>query len=208
MNVEIKLAAKAAAVFVIESALILTTNGQSGNTPRRPDPLQREIQRQLENEVMERALERGPRKVTARDPRLSLMQIREDFMRIQVVNYELAKAVSHGGTLDFRYVAKSASDIKKRAERLKDNLMLPESGPSPGRLRVEDVQGPEQLRSSLSSLAKLIVGFVNNPVLKDANVIDAELSVKARRDLDEIIELSGHVKRSSEKLNKATEKSH
>jgi hypothetical protein len=145
--------------------------------------------------------------VVERDPRLTLMQIKEDFQRIQVVNYELTRAVAHGETLDFNFVAKSASDIKKRAERLKENLMLPEPGQTRRRLRVEDVQGPEQLKSALSSLGKLIAGFVHNPVLKDANVIDAELSVKARRDLDEIIELSGHVKRGSERLNKATGKS-
>jgi hypothetical protein len=48
--------------------------------------------------------------------------------------------------------------------------------------------------------------FVNNPIFKATNVIDPQLSSKARRSLDEIIELSEQVKESSEKLRKARSK--
>ncbi|MBA3439549.1 MAG: hypothetical protein H0T92_06750 [Pyrinomonadaceae bacterium] len=54
---------------------------------------------------------------------------------------------------------------------------------------------------------ELIAGFVNNSVFKSAGVVDAELSAKARRDLKGIIELSEGIKKSSEKLNKAAQKS-
>jgi hypothetical protein len=130
-------------------------------------------------------------------------QISEDFLRIQVVNSELMQAVAEGGPLDLTFVAKSASEIRKRAGRLKDNLMLPEPEKGSKRPAVEVGAEAGQLRSSLSALGELIYGFVRNPVFKEANVADVQMLAKARRDLEEIIELSGQVKKSSERLHKA-----
>jgi hypothetical protein len=130
-------------------------------------------------------------------------QVSEDFLRIQVVNSELMKAVSGGGALDLAFVEKSASEIKKRAGRLKDNLMLPEPEKGAKRPAVEAGAEAGRLRSSLSALGELIYGFVRNPVFKEAKVADVQMLAKARRDLDEIIELSGQVKKGSEKLRKA-----
>lgn len=130
-------------------------------------------------------------------------QVSEDFLRIQVVNSELMQAVSGGGALDLTFVAKSASEIRKRAGRLKDNLMLPEPEKGTERPAVEVGAEARQLRSALSALGELIYWFVRNPVFKEANVADVQMLAKARRDLEEIIELSGQVRKSSEKLRKA-----
>jgi hypothetical protein len=130
-------------------------------------------------------------------------QISEDFLRLQVVNADLMQAVLEGGALDLTFVAKSASEIKKRAGRLKDNLMLPEPEKGPGRPPVEVGAEAGQLRSSLSTLGELIYEFAHNPVFKQANVADLQMLAKVRGDLEQIIELSGQVKKSSEKLHKA-----
>lgn len=169
--------------------------------------MQREMQRQLEREMMERALEAELSSPSERDLRLALAQIKEDFLRIQVVNHELLRAASRGGELDLKLVAKSASEIKKRAERLKRNLALPEPEKRPKGLTAEAWGEPEQLRSSLSALDALILRFVNNPVFKSVTIVDAQLSAKARRDLEEIIELSSQLKKGSEQLHKAAQKS-
>src|SRR3712207_9102517 len=60
------------------------------------------------------------------------------------------------------------------------------------------------LRRSLAELDKLIYLFVRNPVFKEANVVDAELLVRAGRDLGRIIELSGRVKEGSERSEEHT----
>jgi hypothetical protein len=130
-------------------------------------------------------------------------QISEDFLQIQVVNSKLMEAVSVGGGLDLTFVAKSASEIRKRAGRLKDNLMLPEPEKGSKRPAVEVGAEAGQLKSSLSALGELIYGFVRNPIFKEANVVDVQMLAKARRELEEIIELSGQVKKSSERLHKA-----
>lgn len=210
MTPTIKLVKRTIASLILALAIASPASGQqSGSTGRggRTDPLQREMQRQLEREMMERALEAELSSPSERDLRLALAQIKEDFLRIQVVNHELMRAASRGNGLDLKLVAKSASEIKKRAERLKRNLVLPATEKRPKGLTAEAWGEPEQLRSSLSALDALILRFVSNPVFKSVTIVDAQLSAKARRDLEEIIELSSQLKKGSEQLHKAAQKS-
>ncbi|HYG80554.1 MAG TPA: hypothetical protein VD861_09215 [Pyrinomonadaceae bacterium] len=148
-------------------------------------------------------VQRQPRRA---EPKLALAQIREDFVRIQVVNNDLADAVSRRGPLDLKFVAKSASDIRKRAGRLKDNLVLPEHESA---FVLPEARGSAeaQLKSSLVTLRELIHEFVTNPLFEKANLVDIQLAMKARRDLDDIIEVCGRLKKNSEELGRAAEKS-
>lgn len=165
----------------------------------------------LENEMRERAFDlrmagevhRPPRR---REPKLAVAQIKEDFVRIQLINNALAEMVSRSGALDLKLVEKSTSEIKKRAERLKDNLALPELERVFERYQVEVGAEAGQLKLSLSTLDKLILEFVHNPIFKEAHVVNVQLSAKARRDLEDIIEMSDEVRKSSAKLNKALHK--
>src|SRR3954469_17259232 len=142
-----------AAAILLLAACALGAQGQQRTNPEREsrermarDAAESE-EREMELELIERYHRSGePR----REPRLAFEQIREDFLRLQVVNNDLARAVSGGGQLDFKLVAKSASEIKKRAERLKLNLALPETeegGKPPESTAPAD---PEQLRKALS----------------------------------------------------------
>ena len=60
----------------------------------------------------------------------------------------------------------------------------------------------QQLKPSVLKLGRLIFSFIDNPFFKEASVVDTLLTTKARRDLEEIIELSGQIKKSSEGLGK------
>jgi hypothetical protein len=213
-----KLMLRAAAAVVLLAALAPLAQGQSGSGPRRggsasrgggAEAMRREgtPESELEREMMYREMEEmGKRKpAVRREQRLPFAQLSEDFTRIQVVNNELVVAAGRSEPLDLKFVAKSASEIRKLAERLRDNLALPELDKA-HKPTMEDITETDQLRSSLSTLGKLIAGFAHNPVFKETNVVDAQLSAKARRDIEEIIELSGQIKKSSEKLNKAAQK--
>ena len=156
-----------------------------------------------ERELMIELTERYHRSGERREPRLALEQIREDFVRLQVVNNDLAKAVSGGRELDFKLVAKSASEIKKRAERLKLNLALPEPE---GEVKPPAGAAPtdlEQLRTALSRLDGIILRFTNALHAKGVRRFDAQSSARLRLDLEAIIGLSGRVKKGSEKLGEA-----
>lgn len=204
------------------TALVLTAvagplcSGQERNTGPvrpRPDMTTREMQRTMERDLLFKELqkmaEHGGDPVARLPARqLALAQIHEDFTRIQVVNNKLAQSLGGGGGLDLKLVAQAASEIKKCAGRLKDNLALPERAANePRRLAPPEI-GPEQLRDSVTALDRLVLSFINNPGFQSVDVIDAEWSFKARRDLEEIIELSGRLRKSSEQLHKAAQHSH
>ena len=210
MNPTSKFALQITAIVFLASALAPSALGQQGNANPRPPSgggdrsTQGALRRESEMRSREfdlRILEKQARKTDERlEPQLAYAQIREDYARLQVVYNGLAHAVSQGGALDPKFVAKSASEIKECAGRLKQNLALPE--PEKRSKRPKSEAGAEQLKPSLSALGGLIAGFVNNPMFKEVKVVDAQWSAKARRDLEEIIELSDGIKRSSRKLDK------
>jgi hypothetical protein len=216
---------RVAAGIALASTFASAALGQQGKNPEQPsggrgvgaDRVDRdramrerlEMERNLrEREFMLRMLENEARRPQRRpEPQLAYAQLKDDFMRLQVVNNDLAQAVSSGSALDFKFVARSASEIKKRASRLKLNLALPEPEKDAKRPRTEVPAEPEHLKTSLSTLDDLILSFVHNPVFQSVNVIDAQMSMKARRDLEAIIDLSDKIKKSSERLSKSADKS-
>ncbi len=196
-------------LLVIGSAIALPALGQQDGRNHsleaaRERALRAARERDLQNRSSRlRMLEKEARRpVERRAPRLAVAQIREDFMRIQIANNELKLTAFRAEALDLKLVGKWASELKKLAGRLNFNLALPE----PEKVTKRPPAEAEQLRQSIATLDGLIIGFVNNPIFKETNVIDAQLSGKARRTLEEIIELSGQVKKSSEKLRKAVQK--
>lgn len=159
----------------------------------------------LERETQLRMLEKQRRAPLKTDPRLAFAQIRDDFRRIQIVNQEVMQAVSSGNGLDYKYISEATAEIKKRAARLKLNMVFPESEKEESSRKTPEPDD-YNLKPSLVALDNLIFSFVHNPVFRDAGVIDAKLGGKARRDLDIIIELSDKVRKIAERMRKNTEK--
>ena len=200
--------AAAAACCALAASTLAAGQGRTRSSADQMVEIMRESQAKAD-EQYERTLglrlagqvQRPPRRI---EPRLALAQIREDFVRIQVVNNDLAAAVSRGGALDLEFVAKSASEIKKRAGRLRDNLALPEYE-SVFVVPLARGSAAAQLKSSLVTLRDLIRDFVMNPLFEKANLVDLQLAAKARRDLDDIVEVCGRVKKNSAELGKVAE---
>ncbi len=210
MDYSPKPVSSAAAAALLFAAFTLAAHGQQqgGTTMGAAERASRErmardAAESEERDMMFALIERYHRSGEQRDPRLAFAQIREDFIRIQVVNNDLAKTVAGGGQLDLKLVAKSASEIKRRAERLRDNLALPEEGggdKSPKALPPADA---EQLKAALSQLDGMVLKFANELHAKGVRRFDAKSSAKMRRDLEEIIALSGRAKKGCEKMEKA-----
>lgn len=155
-----------------------------------------------EREFMLRNMKPEPLAPERPAPRLALAQLKEDFVRIQVLNNGLAKAATSGGSLDLKLVSKSAAEIRKLAARLKDNLLLPE--PEKGVARDEAMTAPPaELAPALSALDRLILKFVDGMASRGVYRLDAQSSAAARQELEAIIELSAHVKKASERLEKS-----
>lgn len=157
-----------------------------------------------ERQFLLRTMEADRRAAERPQPRLAVAQIREDFVRLQVVNNELARAVAGAGrggpALDLKLVAKSAGEIRKLAERLKENLALPEQeggGQQPAK------GPPAQLGPALAALDRLILKFADDlSSQQGVRQVNAYTSAEARRALEEIIALSGWVRKASERQGK------
>ena len=165
-----------------------------------------QLLRERQKTIYSRAMEDEMRRPAERDEeklRLALAQISEDYEHIQHVNNDLARSTSDPNALDLKLAADSASEIRKRAERLLSNLALPEPPADMERVRMP-AEGEEHLRPSLGMLRRLVERFVRSPLFREVGVIDAQVSTRARRDLEGIIELSGRLKKDCEKYGKST----
>lgn len=190
----------AAALVILAPLTAATARGQQSGIER----IIRERQRVMATRRVEEGL-RTPADRARREEeeRLALAQIREDYVRIQLVSNELAEAVSKPGELNLKLVVRSTSEIGKRAERLLSNLALPEMPADMERVKVPG-EGQAQLQPSLLMLRRLVDRFVRSPLFREVNVIDAQVSTRARRDLEGIIELSDRLKKESEKLDRGS----
>lgn len=133
------------------------------------------------------------------EARLRNAQIRDDLDYLRAAGLYLSDVASRSGGLDFRAIAKKASEVRKRADRLKFGLPGIRRSSKDGEERVP--ADPKELRASLSALSALIADAVRDPVVK-GYTLDAARSSEARKKLDEIVELSGRVKTCGEMQGK------
>lgn len=137
-------------------------------------------------------------------PRVTLGQVKDDYEGLQAANNTILKMLSLRNGLDYKVIEESASEIKKRAGRLKSYLltlqMVKEN--ENRRKNLSEIE-TEAIKDSLLSLDASIVRLVDNPIFKNfSKVLDADGSLKARDDLDDIIDLSEGIKRSARRVIK------
>jgi hypothetical protein len=127
-----------------------------------------------------------------------MTQTEEDFNRILTLHNEIVRAVSSKDDLNYHFVSEATAEIKKRATRVQSNLVL---GLSPEDARVE-VKAEPQIKDSLIKLCKEIRAFVTNPMIENPNTVDAQQLIRAKRDLEGFIQLSGLIKKDADRLSK------
>lgn len=145
-------------------------------------------------------LERAHRSRSNERIQQAVEELQEDFTRLQMLNLEFVKSINTP-KLDYKSIATSAAEINKRADRLKDNLDLPD----PNGVKSEAAASAStelEMKKSMLRLGKLIYSFTHNPFFKEASVVN-DNAVQARRELDEIIDVSKQIKIDSEKLKKS-----
>jgi hypothetical protein len=127
-----------------------------------------------------------------------MAQTEEDFTRILTLHNEIARALTSNTDLNYQFVSEAAAEIRKRASRLQSTLAL--------HVASEDVPVKEKsdtkMKDSLTKLCKEIRSFVTNPIIENPNTVDAEQLIRARRDLESVVQLSGLIKKDADKLTK------
>jgi hypothetical protein len=174
---------------------------RSDNTPRPPSVRER----QFIMEAMLREARKGPQ--PPKPDGLRMAEIAEDYRDLQQVNNKMMGAAMRAAEPDYKMVAGSLADIRRRAERLRDNLALPAPAEKDekrsGSKAFEDAAG---MKAALLALDRSIMSFVGSPLFKNTDVLDAEAAANAARDLKEVIELSRQMNKDAERLSKAAGK--
>lgn len=158
-------------------------------------------ERQLIMDEMSREMGKGPAPRKSEELRLS--EIAEDYRDLQQVNNKMMSATMRAPAPDYELINKSVADIRRRAERLRENLVLPtpeakdEKSPEPK--PAEDAAG---MKAALLALDRSIMSFVRSPLFKNTDVLDAEVAAKAARDLADVIERSRLAAKDAERLGK------
>jgi hypothetical protein len=143
----------------------------------------------------------GTEPVTPKDERqvkALMAQTEEDFTRILTIHNEIARALTSNKDLDYHFVSEATAEIKKRASRVQSTLELHMSSED---APVKEKSDPE-IKDSLIKLCKEIRSFVTNPMIENPNTVDAQQLIRARRDLESLIQLSGLIKKDADKLSK------
>jgi hypothetical protein len=136
---------------------------------------------------------------------VSLKNVKEDYEGLQSANNSILKMLSSKKEVDYKLVSSAASEIKKRAGRLRSYLLILKMAEENNDKKSSDEIVLTGMRASLLSLDASIFNLITNPIFKNfGQVVDANNSVKARDSLDNIISLSDRIKKSVERSMRAT----
>lgn len=133
-------------------------------------------------------------------------QLRDDFKNIQLMRNKLVRHLQSDQPLDYKFIAHETAEINKRAGRLKTHLLreTPDGEKKEQEPQVEISDA--QMKDALVTMCKRIDSFTESPVFKVPEVVNVEQSAKANRDLRHIVLLSGGIRKTAERLNKADKK--
>ena len=127
-----------------------------------------------------------------------MAQTEEDFTRILTLHNEIARALASKKDLDYHFISEATAEIKKRASRVQSTLGL---GLPSDDAPIHEKSDPE-IKDSLVKLCKEIRSFVTNPIIENPNTVDADQLIRARRDLESLIQLSALIKKDVDHLSR------
>ena len=123
----------------------------------------------------------------------AVKQVLEDFKSIQDINNKMMADVWSTESIDRGRTAKALSEISVKATRLRSNLVLPE--PENTKRPPLSIADLKEFKSNLLLMDRFLMSFVNNPIFREQKVLEVNLAAQASHDLDEVIFLSGKLKK-------------
>jgi hypothetical protein len=166
-----------------------------------PPPTRRVVTRTNQRELDLLLLRKPIKSVEDKAARLALQkQINDDFRELQLANNKLMAEVTARSDFDVRLVSGMLGELNSRAKRLKTNLLLPRTEAKKESL--VEVSSSGQLQTELVVLDRVIVSFATNELFQNRSVVEMDLAKNASRDLDQIVQLTGRLKKAAEKLRK------
>jgi len=131
-----------------------------------------------------------------------MAQTEEDFNRILTLHNEIARLLAASKPIEYTFISDATTEIKKRASRLQSTLALHQLPTETRVVENSDELNDSQIKDALVKMCKEIRSFVTNPVIENPNTVNAQQLTNARRDLESLIQLSGHIKNEAAKMHK------
>ena len=126
---------------------------------------------------------------------LKFPEIKEDFERIQKINYELLKLTAAKAPLSDSDISKFVSEINRRAARLHKNLFPVEyEQKKESKNKKPNSIESQYLKTLLAVLDESIDSFVHSSLFQNINLVNTADSLKAQKDLETIISVSSRIK--------------
>jgi hypothetical protein len=138
----------------------------------------------------------------SREVKALIEQTEEDFNRILTRHNEFARLLASTQPFDYHFITEATAEIHKRATRLQSTLALEQLPEETRVVEKTDEIDAAHMKDALVKMCTQIRSFVTNPVIENPSTVDAQHLSTARRDLESMIQLSGHIKKESAKLDK------
>lgn len=187
---------------VLATPVLAQRTSRSTGMERRAEEMNRRRD-QLDREMLLRGVEPKSEDAEAKPAPATVSQVRHDFERIQAIYNEFVRALASNKPLDYEFVSDASAEIKKCSSRLKTHLALPSSENNDKSQKQPESANDERIQTELLLLTNHIRSFVTNPMFESSGAIDIKLSTLASHDLKKIIELSDHIRKHADKLNKS-----
>ena len=133
-----------------------------------------------------------------------MAQTEEDFNRILTLHNEIARMLATSKPIEYSFISEATAEIKKRASRLQSTLALHQLPNEPLVSEKSMELDDSQMKKELVRMCNQIRNFVTNPVIASPNTVDAQQLTNARRDLESLIQLSGHLKKEAGRKRETT----
>lgn len=196
-------AAKTLGLIAAAFGFLIPIIAQQGS-PRPPgdvDPARARFEDTSKREMQLRGLGNMPAKPTDPKQLQALMaQVQQDFERILTLHNQIVHAITTDEILIVDFVSDATAEIRKRAIRLQTTLAFEKPDASEQNGDKPKQLADEQIRDALVTLCKHIESFITNPVIKTPGTVDAQQLARARRDLEDVIELGDSINKSARRL--------
>ncbi len=177
----------------------------AGPPPNNNPNLEDRSRRVDESRLRSAEMDVGAEEANQKRVQAAILNMKEDFARIQVLRNDIARNLVAHKPLDYKLLSEQTTEINKRASRL--NVYMRAHVPEETELNGLAELKNEEMIGTLVKLCKLIDSFTENPAMKNANIVNSKEIDKARadkanadRDLLVIIKLSANIQKKSENL--------
>jgi hypothetical protein len=195
------------ALFLVGLIYIPATARQQPSTNKVPiDPALRPKFRAMVDAINQRAREQGLVSINEDEDQEAFVkrrrdaQLREDFEKLYMIGNEKLTLLASAPSLDMKDLSDATADLKARANRIKYSIPLLQIATKGEGIRYDEY--PDCLTTMVPELSRLIHSFMSSPIFRVSSPNDAELRLKASRDLDAIIKLSETVNKIAKRSAK------